>query len=433
MKVKTLYSKKRLFQIALLSICLIGCPLTVLGNDKNLEKLAKIEKTLYFKTYGDETIEKRLNRLEKRFFGEAASGDSSKRVDKIYELVKEQIEDAEKAASSPPPATSDVQYPETTRETKTNFEDPDKETNEKRLAVLKARDEEITNLLKEGISFWESKKAKQAEERFHQAIRLDPRNAEAFFSLGVIYEAEGKLDKALKSYERANYFNPDRMDFKRAIVSLQEKIKVAGSIDPLEKEAQNAFKRKEYMSAIDLYKRLESKYPEKALYKYNLGTINLIMKNPEIALEYYQKSNQLAPQDQKFKQAYEKLKATMDASRSRRQVREAELNKYENQKKMAQPNNPVPPGGNPMLQAMNYLKSIGVGTQPTPAGIKINTVVIGSKAAKSGIRPGDIIISVNGRSMENPIQLASMLSSQKNGMKAQLIIKRQGQVGQILF
>lgn len=437
---KIRYGKNNLLPAILIATGLLffSCEASLYAKDKNIEKITEVEKVLYFKTYNQEPLEKRLKRLEKRYFGEAATGSIGSRVDKIYNLAKEQIEasNEKENSDSAKPSAEEAQYPKP--KVKTNFDDPDKENEERKLAVLKARDAEITSLLKEGITLWKTRDAKKAEETFLQVIRLDPRNAEAFFSVGVIYEAQGKLEKALKSYDKAHYFNPDRMDYKDAIVSVKDKIKKGGSLDPLAKEAKSAFKRKEYMSALDLYKQLETKYPQKALYKYNIGTVHLLMKNPAVALEYYEKAHKQEPTEPRYQRAYVKLKSTLAAGIAKRQEHETAWNKFQAQKKMAgrrtqNPRSPVKNNGKPSNNAVGYLRSIGIGTQATPAGVKINTVVIGSKAAVSGIRPGDIVISVNGKSLEHPGQLAAMLSRQRQGSKAQLIIKRKGQVGQILF
>ena len=463
---------------------------------KDVEKITAVEKILYFKTYSDESLEKRVKRLEKRYFGESGEGDLESRVEKIYNLAKPQIEAAQKK-QTPSEVVDDNDSKGDAQKSfskqKTNFEDPDRKSDADKLAVLKARDAEINTMLKEGISFWKKKDSKRAEERFLQVTRLDPRNAEAFFSLGVLYEARGDLNNALKSYNRSNYINPNNMDYKRAIVDIKSRIEKEGQKNALATEAAEAFKRKEYISALNLYKRLETENPDKALYKYNIGTIYLLMKNPQLALNYYGKAVKIEPGEPRYQRAYQKLSGTLKISNAKRKEREAEWDRLEaaknynkrrnfappqNQGKptnMAPPQNRLPQNNFPPQQVSQMptgyqppagqqpmqpgfqpppqnpqpgpgpgaitpqmvdkaLSTMGINSaQATPAGIVISNVNSGSRADASGIRPGDIIISVNGLSVQSTKQLALLLSKVSANQKAQLILKRQGQVGQIMF
>lgn len=226
---------------------LLFSPMSVLSADSNTQKITKIEKILFFKTYDSESLEKRVNRLEKRYFGETRSGDLTDRIEKIYQIAKPQIEAKDKestteADDSSSSTNSSSQYPKV----KTNFEDPDKEKelDKKKLAALQARDEEIRVLLKEGISYWKKKDAINAETKFLQVVRLDPRNEAAFFSLGVLYEAKGDLNKALQNYNKANYINPNRLDYKDAIVVAKAALEKKNKKSELAIEASAAFKRK---------------------------------------------------------------------------------------------------------------------------------------------------------------------------------------------
>jgi Tetratricopeptide repeat. len=60
----------------------------------------------------------------------------------------------------------------------------------------------------------------------------------------------------------------------------------------LTKESQDAlaaYNRGEYLSALDSYKQIDEKFPNQAINKYNIGSVYLIMKQPEMALPYYKK------------------------------------------------------------------------------------------------------------------------------------------------
>lgn len=468
----------------LVSLLVTACfaPSPVLAADSVKNKLARVEKVLFFKTYPDESVEKRIARLEKRFFGEAASGDIDERVEKIYKLAEPQISAAEQKSGtdstleSDSPDSKNVQYPKKTKA-------QEEKDRAKKLAVLKARDEEIKALLKEGISFWKAKDSKHAIDRFNQVIRLDPQNAEAYFSMGVIFEAGGQLKNALGAYSKANEINPNRLDYKEAIVVVKKRLDKEGAIDSLAMNAAAAFKRKEYISALDLYKQLENKYPKNAKYKYNIGTIYLLMKSPEQALEYYGKAKKLDPKTAKYKTAYTKLSETLKSSSAARQKRESAWDKHMEAKKQMMTRRPSPgqngssktglspymtpgqtmppnqngatssmpasnpnmgrppqssqpqpqaPGQTPAL-VKQVLSAMGLIIVRSPGGITVNTVGIGSRAAKSGVKVGDIILGVNGINITSPTQLALTLTKLPKGQKAALLVKRHGQVGQIMF
>lgn len=102
------------------------------------------------------------------------------------------------------------------------------------------------------------------------------------------------------------------------------------------------------------------------------------------------------------------------------------------QQQQPRPIAPQAPAETPAL-VKQVLSSLGLIVNSSPNGIVINTVGIGSRAAKSGIKIGDVILSVNGVNVQSTTQLALLLSKIPNGQKGQLLVKRQGQVGQIMF
>lgn len=303
-------------------------------------KITVIEKRLFFKSYAEEPLEKRLERLEKRFFGEPLSGEpEEQRLTKIFEAAGPQVDadgtvnqghmtpdptpqkPPEKSQQSKPPKSKNpgAEYPSS------GPQDNEAAWEKASEAAIGARDEEIRTLMKDAIKLSKRKEFDGAADKFNQVIRLDPQNAEAFFSLGVIFESKGQLDQALTSYNQAADINPDRLDYKEAITALQEKgvKKQAVSAKQAEinqraKEAADAFKRKEYMSALEMYKRLETDFPKNAPYKYNIGTIYLMMQNPVQALEYYEMARKLNPKEERYVAAATKLKDNLKADEQKR-------------------------------------------------------------------------------------------------------------------
>lgn len=59
-------------------------------------------------------------------------------------------------------------------------------------------------------------------------------------------------------------------------------------------------------------------------------------------------------------------------------------------------------------------------------GVLVNRVVSGSPADRAGIRKGDVITAVNGRSVESPEELADVVRAQSAGSSASVRIARRG-------
>lgn len=466
------------FALAALFSLVMGSPLLAVSREEET-KLTNIEKHLFFKTYTQEPIETRIGRVEKRFFGEAAKeGSVDQRLQKVFEAAGPQI-DADGTTSGglmtqpekpvEPPAsnepaktggkrsTKNQTQREATPTTKTTSEPITPDVNATAedawdaatKNALAARDEEINKLLAEAVKFWKKRNAEDASAKFNQVVRLDPQNAEAYFSLGVIAEAKGELKEASALYFKAHDINPDRMDYKDAIQTLNEKLekkqvvdKAQGAIDQEAGEAADAFKRKEYITALELYKRLEGKFPKKAVYKYNIGTIYLMQKSPIQALEYYEKAHKTDPKEPRYETAYAKLKATVEADEAARAKADAawdQREKDENKKKkdaakQAANNQPGKPNQKqPKATPGGPIGALGIGAQQTLVGIQVTGVSGGTRAAKAGLKNGDVIVAVDGINIQNLGQLSQILQNKMGGAAAQLIISRSGKMVQLLL
>ncbi len=302
-------------------------------------------------------------------------------------------------------------------------------------------------MLKDAVRAWKKEKNQEAAiQQFNQVIRLDPQNAEALFSLGVVYEARGDSARALELYTKAHDINPDSMDYKSAIMTLNEKLgdkKVndskQGEVDELAQEAAGAFKRKEYISALELYKRLEQQFPKHAVYKYNIGTLYLLMQNPVQALEYYQMAKKLKPKEERYVEAVKKLEHSIDADEEKREAADQLWDKKEKNDakaaKQAERDKKNNKGGQqgraPAMQPPQ--NPLGIQISPTRDGVLVNGVSGGTRAAKAGLKGGDVIVAVDGVNTQNPGQLMAILSRKGPNEKAQLIINRKGKIDQLLY
>jgi tetratricopeptide (TPR) repeat protein len=61
----------------------------------------------------------------------------------------------------------------------------------------------------------------EAEKLLSKATRLDPSYAGAWFALGQIYGAQGRLDAALQACEIAKSLNPLEIRFRQCVIDLQ--------------------------------------------------------------------------------------------------------------------------------------------------------------------------------------------------------------------
>ena len=64
-----------------------------------------------------------------------------------------------------------------------------------------------------GYQFLEAKDYEKAKQYFEQALEINPDNPYALLNLGVVYEAQGNRDEAIKMYEKVITLNPEDRAF----------------------------------------------------------------------------------------------------------------------------------------------------------------------------------------------------------------------------
>lgn len=343
-------------QLLLSAAVAVALPFTVCSADAlssaETNKLSSVEKTVFFKTYGEEDVTKRIERLEKRYFGDPQQGELSERLQRIFELAgpaatAESAPTSEHPQGKPESKASENKAPKNkypgAQYPKNGPKESDMAWEKASMAATKASDQNVQDLLKEALRLSKRKETEQAIEKYNQVLRFDPQNALAYFSLGVIFESKGDLGQALEHYKKAHDINPDRLDYKNAIVELESKgaqVNASQSkqaeTNELAKQAAEAFKRKEYQSALGMYKQLETQFPKNAPYKYNIGTIYLLMRNPIQALEYYEMARKLNPKEERYVAACDKLKASVKADEAKRKEIDAQWDAKEKADKQQQ-------------------------------------------------------------------------------------------------
>ena len=90
---------------------------------------------------------------------------------------------------------------------------------------------ESETLRKQGNAHLSNGKLEEAAECFRQAIALNPRYAEAYTNLGLVFQMQGNLDEAVALYHKAVVFKPDLLP---AHLNLGNSLIELGQIDEAE-------------------------------------------------------------------------------------------------------------------------------------------------------------------------------------------------------
>jgi tetratricopeptide (TPR) repeat protein len=148
---------------------------------------------------------------------------------------------------------------------------------------------------------------------FLRAIELDPDDAAlAYYSLGVVYNDQGNLTKAIESYEKAIKINPDAagaynnlgLAYKDQgnLTKAIQYYKKAIELDPDAAKAYNNLgivyaNQGNHTKAIEYYKKTIELDPDDAEAYYNLGLTYYLQGNYTKAIQYYKKAIELDPDD----------------------------------------------------------------------------------------------------------------------------------------
>jgi tetratricopeptide (TPR) repeat protein len=426
-------------------LVLVSLPVLALSPD-DLNKLKLVEQNLFFKTYEDETPENRLSRVEKRVFGDAAEGSPEERLANVLNVAKT----LEKA---PPPPRATTVKPEVSKQQQKQFEEDEKlrqedAADQARRRILQARNDEVNGLLTEAVSLWKAKRADESVEKFQQVIRLAPDYAEAHFSLGVVYEAQGRYIDALNCYKRAAELEPNKKDYRQAVATLDKKAQAMqedngkkAELRALADDAAGAYRRGEYISALDLYKQLDDKAPNQPLVKYNIATIYLAMKNPVQALTYFKQAHKLKPDEERFAQAAKQLEINLKRdederlSAERAWTQQNQNGNQSNQQRNQQRNQQQQSTGGGALGAGAGPPSstFGILIKPNKEGVLVTTIGIGSRASRCGLQRGDVIRAVDGIVIQAPDQFQQIFAGKQPNQSVQLLIQRKDQIVQIIL
>lgn len=96
-------------------------------------------------------------------------------------------------------------------------------------------DKKSNEYVQEGNDFIESQDFQRAELSFKQALEKNPKNAEAHYGLGGLYNYQGRYEEAESAFKTALRFDPAHMD---AHYSLGYTYEQMGEMEKAEKEKQ---------------------------------------------------------------------------------------------------------------------------------------------------------------------------------------------------
>lgn len=254
--------------------------------------LSNLETKFFHHDFAGQDVNSRVARLEKNIYGEVFDGSISERLERLGQLANsEPVLASEPASGAPAVADEDCAI-------------------QRAQVAIKAADEaQTTELLAQAVKLFRDGKLVESRDRFEQVIQIDPNNADANFSLGIIDEGSGNLAEALSSYRKALAAKPDKVEYRDAVFALKEKMsKYAGldsrrvQIRSLSSAAMQAYMKGQYQTALNLYLALDEKSPNQAIVKSNLATVYIALKQPEKAAEYYRQAAKINPYDERFKQ-----------------------------------------------------------------------------------------------------------------------------------
>lgn len=185
------------------------------------DSIASFEQRLFFRNYSEDELSARLNRVEKEVFGQIFTDSVDDRINRIATALPGKGTQATSPAQAPL-NRSENGVSSRNRETDSNSEDAAELKKREHFASLAARDDEIAKLMAEGISLWRAKNGPAAIDKFRQVVRLDPQNAQGYYSLGVALEAKSDFREAKACYEKAAALQPDNKEYVQTIRNFEK-------------------------------------------------------------------------------------------------------------------------------------------------------------------------------------------------------------------
>ena len=194
-----------------------------------------------------------------------------------------------------------------------------------------------------GTSLVEQNKLEQAVQSYRQAIRIDPKLAEAYHNLGVVLGKQKRWQEALQEHRQAVMLNPENPQFwaglGRALVmheSWEEAIAVYQKVTKLDlngvnygifqhalgqleqcqkamvaqsycRMAENLAQQQKWQEAVNCYRQAIERYPGSAEQYAGLGKALAKLEQWQEAVTVYQRAMELAPDNTNYYLAFGEL------------------------------------------------------------------------------------------------------------------------------
>ena len=377
-----------------------------------------VENQLFFRQYDGEAETARLARIENYIFGQTYSDSIENRIARIKTSVPANQNAAAATPQNSVSKNSWAPQPANSAPVSQPNNDDGTDMQNRQVQVMAARANQVNTLLSQAVSLYRQKQFKEAIDLFEQVIRLDPQNAPAHFSLGIALEANGEADEAASEYSQAATIDPENKDYQQATQNLknkqerESKTKIEDSKwQALASQAADALKNGQFDQALVMYKQLVEKDPHQPLYQYNLGTIYLMLKQPNEALPHYKTAHKLEPTNTVYEQSLLKLEQSL------KEVKEAK-------EKIAKQNSP---------KKIDLYANFGLEVRSSNLGVMVKKLKPRWRAAQAGLYPEDIIKTVDGTMVNSVSQLEQLLGNKPIGQRFQMAIVRRGMACQLLF
>ena len=213
----------------LVSICWLTtavfhmCPVSLSASGNSVAtQLSNLENTIVGSSSVDLPAEKRLKDLELKVFGRVQAGSMADRVSALEKYA------GIKKSDYVPPLDSPFD-----KGTKTEKNAVEAETGLGRNTNKAARSEPGQSLqleLQEAVKLHHQGREIEAEQSLRTILDMDPKNADAFFSMGAIAEKRGDLQAALEFYTLAMQANPGDSEAREAVSDLSSKVSAANKV-----------------------------------------------------------------------------------------------------------------------------------------------------------------------------------------------------------
>lgn len=86
-----------------------------------------------------------------------------------------------------------------------------------------SKEKKIEGLIELGKFYFVNERYDEAIEKLKKAVKIDKKNAEIYYSLGIVYESKNLFKKADQMYTKALELNPDHELAKKHLEELVSK------------------------------------------------------------------------------------------------------------------------------------------------------------------------------------------------------------------